>query len=556
MAESRGRGLAALVPNRVNFTKSWQSKVSPRVSAALTQLGKSLGKTISVNSGYRSPSYNKSVGGAKASYHTKGLAADIDMSGWTEAERQKAVADLAAMGVGAFITYTKSPDMLHIDMRPRPEDQGPLFMHDKTARLFDKAPSWFKEVAAAIKPNGIVTPETMEAPKTLAEVQARERAISQAYADPMRALDVVPSRPIDMPARPYSPTPMGNLAAAPVGKVDRMALSALPSPLNAAPAGQVTRAALGPVGAPSSFPARPEVPGSLPAARPTTTVATRPATPAVTGLPAARPSLSTFPARPEVIGALPAAPPDDYAAYEANKAKAFSAMPPPAMPATPLAHPVSVPAVAPPSMPPPAQVLAPVLAPPKVVKDYPVAGIPEVPTAPRATAYDVYNGLADTALDNTGKNTVGRLPDGTTTVTNQWGVTTGMTPYGKQTAVGSLPGIKGPELGNFGSAVKGALPGLAGGALGTAIAGPLGGLLGVALAKAVTQPGGVLSGQVSYPSAFGPITAARPQPGLAFPGAPSGGIRSPTFSNRSRGEMNSISPKAAADISAGRGGLF
>jgi hypothetical protein len=49
---------------------------------------------------------------------------------------------------------------------------------------------------------------------------------------------------------------------------------------------------------------------------------------------------------------------------------------------------------------------------------------------------------------------------------------------------------------------------------------------------------------------------ARPQSGGAFPNAPSGGFRDPTFSNRSDREMRDISPKAARDIKSGTAGLF
>jgi hypothetical protein len=292
------------------------------------------------------------------------------------------------------------------------------------------------------------------------------------------------------------------------------------------------------------------------------------------GLGAGANALSASTAR-NVAAGTQAAQAKAYAEYEANRAKAFSAMPAPAiapstaklaaqyaqyqpsLQVTPTAPPVAPPALALP----PAPVLAPLLAAPKVVKDYPVAEV-AAPPAPRATAYDVYNGLADTALDNTGKNTISAMPGGVTSVTNQYGATTGMTPGGYQTAVGSLPGISGPSLGKFGSAVKGAIPGVAGSALGGLLGGPVGALIGAALAKAATQPGGVLSGVNSFNTDyFGQLNAAKPQGGLGFPDRPSGGYGSggrqgASFSNRSRNEMNSISPGASAAIGRGLGGLY
>jgi hypothetical protein len=195
-------------------------------------------------------------------------------------------------------------------------------------------------------------------------------------------------------------------------------------------------------------------------------------------------------------------------------------------------------------------------------------GLQAAPAAPRATATDVYNGLADTALDNTGQNTVGRIGN-TTTVTNKYGVTTGMTPYGKQTAIGSLPsvpgslpGISGPTATRIGQAVKGAIPGVAGSTIGGLLGGPVGALLGAALAKAVTQPGGLLSNQVSYQTDyFGNLNAAKARGGLGFPDAPSGGYGTggrmgASFSNNSKSGMQGISPGASAAIGAGKGGLY
>jgi hypothetical protein len=169
--------------------------------------------------------------------------------------------------------------------------------------------------------------------------------------------------------------------------------------------------------------------------------------------------------------------------------------------------------------------------------------------------------MADTALDNTGLNTVSSMPGGGTSVTNQYGATTGMK-NGYQTAVGSLPGITGPTASRFGSAVKGAIPGVAGASLGGLLGGPVGALLGAALAKAVTQPGGLLSKQNSFQTDyFGTLNAAKAKGGLGFPGAPSGGYGSggkmgASFSNNSANGMRGISPAAADAIGKGQGGLY
>jgi hypothetical protein len=442
-------------------------------------------------------------------------------------------------------------------------------------------------------------PDRMQAPLSLAQTQMRDEALAQAFGSPSRALDVPQSAlAFNAPARPSTPSPLAAInsisppsrfAPAPAGNVKRASLPAIPASLTPAPVGKVDRAPLGPV-APQSIQTkvatRPDVRvGTLPAAptrslqhptsvaKPTNLAAApvgkvtkgpalAPATPNASTLAAqygqyrpstatSMPAVATPPSVP--VGALPAAKPST-----ATLAAQYAQYRPGTVPPAPVA-PVTPPALALP----PAQVLAPLLAPPKVVKDYPVAEVQQAPAPPRATAYDVYSGLADTALDNTGLNTVSSMAGGGTSVTNKYGATTGMTPGGYQTAVGSLPGISGPTASKFGGAIKGALPGMAGASLGGLLGGPVGALLGAALAKAVSQPGGLLSGQASYAAPGlpgGVVNAARPQSGGAFPSAPSApsGQRNvrgwDSAADRARGE--SISPGASAAIGRNQGGLY
>jgi len=75
-----------------------------------------LGKSISINSGYRSPSHNKKIG-AKASQHLLGTAADIVVKGMPPSEVAKAIVQLIGEGkmkeggLKAYATFT------HYDIR-------------------------------------------------------------------------------------------------------------------------------------------------------------------------------------------------------------------------------------------------------------------------------------------------------------------------------------------------------------------------------------------------------------------------------------------------------
>lgn len=65
---------------------------------------------IIITSGYRSPKYNKQIGGAKNSFHCKGMAADIQVVGWNPSEVQEFLQEWSG-GLGSYKTFT------HVDIR-------------------------------------------------------------------------------------------------------------------------------------------------------------------------------------------------------------------------------------------------------------------------------------------------------------------------------------------------------------------------------------------------------------------------------------------------------
>jgi len=73
-------------------------------------------RSISVNSGYRTAAYNKKIGGATNSYHIKGMAADIAVSGVKPADVAAAAEQALSAagkigGIGLYATF------VHVDTR-------------------------------------------------------------------------------------------------------------------------------------------------------------------------------------------------------------------------------------------------------------------------------------------------------------------------------------------------------------------------------------------------------------------------------------------------------
>jgi uncharacterized protein YcbK (DUF882 family) len=87
-----------------------------KLASYLQILRDHLDKSIKINSGYRSPSYNKKIGKPK-SIHLLGLAADIVVSGmkpkevFKEVEKLQQEGKLPQGGLSAYATF------LHIDFR-------------------------------------------------------------------------------------------------------------------------------------------------------------------------------------------------------------------------------------------------------------------------------------------------------------------------------------------------------------------------------------------------------------------------------------------------------
>lgn len=80
----------------------------------LQELRDKLGIPLLVTSAYRSPEHNKHVGGAKNSYHMKGVAFDIRME-----NQDPHGFELAARGVGfRGIGYYPKQGFMHIDLGP------------------------------------------------------------------------------------------------------------------------------------------------------------------------------------------------------------------------------------------------------------------------------------------------------------------------------------------------------------------------------------------------------------------------------------------------------
>jgi hypothetical protein len=90
--------------------------IDDKLVEILQQIREHFGKPVTVTSGYRCPTYNKSVNGATASRHAKGQAADIVVAGVKPAEVAKYAESIGVLGVGLYET-DKDGHFVHVDTR-------------------------------------------------------------------------------------------------------------------------------------------------------------------------------------------------------------------------------------------------------------------------------------------------------------------------------------------------------------------------------------------------------------------------------------------------------
>lgn len=92
--------------------------VSPELVDVLQKVRNHFGKPVVINSGYRTPSHNKKVGGATYSQHLYGTAADITVKGVSPASVAAYARKIMPKkgGVGIYSTFT------HIDVRATKAD--------------------------------------------------------------------------------------------------------------------------------------------------------------------------------------------------------------------------------------------------------------------------------------------------------------------------------------------------------------------------------------------------------------------------------------------------
>ena len=110
---------------RIGFQGRWVSlvgeegwtRVSPKVRVLLMRVQSKFGRKLIVNSGYRPPEYNRSIGGASRSLHMSGLALDITWIGINIENREEFIRIAREEGFGGIGRY--GTRFVHVDVGPQ-----------------------------------------------------------------------------------------------------------------------------------------------------------------------------------------------------------------------------------------------------------------------------------------------------------------------------------------------------------------------------------------------------------------------------------------------------
>lgn len=101
-------------PSEMACNHCGQMKASPELMKVLDDVREHFGKPVTITSGYRCVVHNKNVGGATASKHLEGIAADIKVKDVLPSDVHKYLTSKYSgkYGIGKYNTFT------HIDVRP------------------------------------------------------------------------------------------------------------------------------------------------------------------------------------------------------------------------------------------------------------------------------------------------------------------------------------------------------------------------------------------------------------------------------------------------------
>jgi hypothetical protein len=84
----------------------------------LMAVARRMGKTLTINSAYRSPAYNAKVGGATSSFHKSGMALDVSMAGFSDDDIRQFIRIASQEGFGGVAYYSGS-NFTHVDIGSR-----------------------------------------------------------------------------------------------------------------------------------------------------------------------------------------------------------------------------------------------------------------------------------------------------------------------------------------------------------------------------------------------------------------------------------------------------
>lgn len=88
-----------------------------KLAEQLQVLRDNLGEPVHINSGYRTPAYNKRIGGVSNSQHVQAKAADITVKSKTPKQLATFIEKLIAQGKLKFGGMGVYPGFVHVDIR-------------------------------------------------------------------------------------------------------------------------------------------------------------------------------------------------------------------------------------------------------------------------------------------------------------------------------------------------------------------------------------------------------------------------------------------------------